>query len=107
MIIKTIYWDAPVKDCWGYIGLGDRLFLMQCDNCGKEFKSSNERRKYCCENCTNQAGIKNRKERKALGRKCKCQVCSETFIPPRNDAKFCSGKCKQSAYRKRKQKESK
>lgn len=101
MIIKLLEWYPPHKNCYGYTGLPYRLLLMQCDFCGKEFESDNERRKYCCENCTNQAGIKNRKEKNAQARKRKCQVCGETFIPPRNDAKFCSDKCKQSAYRTR------
>jgi predicted nucleic acid-binding Zn ribbon protein len=102
VILKTIYWEAPQKDCWGYVGLGDRLFSMQCDNCGKEFESSNERRKYCSDKCRDQGGIQNRKKQKAQARKCKCQVCGETFIPPRKDAKFCSDKCRQTAYRDRK-----
>jgi endogenous inhibitor of DNA gyrase (YacG/DUF329 family) len=101
MIIKTLWSSPPTRNSMsGYWDMGYRWMLMKCDFCGKEFESSNERRKYCCENCTNQAGIKNRKERKAQGRIRKCP-CGKTFIPARNDAKFCSNKCKQADYRKR------
>ena len=102
MIVKTLWSLPPQKDCNGYVDKGYHWMLMQCDFCGKEFESSNECRKYCCESCMEKAGIQKRKDRKAQARKRKCQLCGETFIPPRNDAKYCSAKCKQSAYRKRK-----
>ena len=96
MILKTTYLGKLGDYDSGY------EYKMKCDYCGKEFKSSNERKKYCCENCTNQGGVKNRKEKKAQARKRKCLLCGETFIPPRNDAKYCTDKCKQAAYRERK-----
>lgn len=33
-----------------------------------------------------------------------CAVCNESFVPQRKDAIYCSAKCKQIAYRERKQK---
>lgn len=106
MIISSMFIEPGGKDCYGHYCQPLYHYKMKCDNCGTEFETFNYRKKYCCENCTNQAGIKNRKEKKSQARKRKCQVCGELFIPPRNDAKFCSDKCKQSAYRERK-KESK
>jgi predicted nucleic acid-binding Zn ribbon protein len=102
MIVSSTFIEPGGKDCYGHYCQPSYQYKMQCDYCGTEFETFNYRKKYCCENCTNQAGIKNRKERKAQARKRKCQVCGEMFIPPRNDAKFCSDKCKQAAYRNRK-----
>src|SRR5665647_486792 len=102
MIISSMFIEPGGKDCYGHYCQPLYHYKIKCDNCGTEFETFNYRKKYCCENCTNQAGIKNRKEKKSQARKRKCQVCGELFIPPRNDAKFCSDKCKQSAYRERK-----
>ena len=33
--------------------------------------------------------------------RCRCVVCSETFTATRGDARYCSGACRQDAYRKR------
>ena len=36
-----------------------------------------------------------------FSRKWRCTQCGESFKPSRADAKYCSAKCKQSAYRQR------
>lgn len=36
----------------------------------------------------------------------KCEACGTWFYPPRNDAMWCSGACRQWAYRERKRSES-
>ena len=43
-----------------------------------------------------------RREQRVEARKKVCEVCGEEFIASRRDAKTCSEKCKQIAYRQRK-----
>jgi len=56
----------------------------------------------CCEQCAHKVRLAaaHTKRRDTRGTH-ECQGCGETFEPTRMDAKFCSGACKQKAYRDR------
>lgn len=97
--------------------LEDTIYFCKCDVCGKEFQTRWGASSCCSNDCykviseqTRQAAIKRsthtRKERRDAARAALpdtvCSHCQQPFRPLRNDAKFCSDKCKQSAYRERK-----
>jgi hypothetical protein len=56
---------------------------------------------YCSNACRKNYKDQLQREQRAEARKKVCEVCGEEFIPPRKDAKTCSKKCKQKAYRER------
>jgi hypothetical protein len=78
-----------------------------CENCGRLVHNTEgwkpRRRVYCCERCklAQQATMARGRRTQARGATRVCAECGETFEPPRADAKFCSVRCKQKAYRKR------
>ena len=93
------------------------VYFHVCDICGGEFSSSFELASCCSSACYDKLKERNRKnsiKRSTLRRKERrdtarkelpdtvCSHCQQSFRPLRNDAKFCSDKCKQSAYRERK-----
>lgn len=65
------------------------------------------RRYHCCRRCeisdtnarVNEAARARRAEARGPSRQ--CDVCGEVFEPKRADARFCSGPCRQKAYRRR------
>ena len=71
-----------------------------CDSCGRliakptgnDFRD--HARRFCSNTCESRFY---RKPKPPLV--IECQVCGETFKAKRNDAKFCSGKCRVKAYR--------
>ncbi len=57
---------------------------------------------FCCDDCQVKARTKVMHERRVAARGTRtCATCDEVFEPARADAKFCSVKCKQVAYRRR------
>lgn len=56
----------------------------------------------CDDRCRHEAQLARQRERRAAERRTDCAECGETFTPARSDAKYCSGACRQRAYRKRK-----
>ena len=95
---------------------------MHCQNCGKAFFAQRFHARYCSVPCRNQAFIKRRqqrieakkaKRRGAKGREGKqkggvwvkggmlCDVCMDFFQPKRTDARYCSPRCRQAAWRER------
>jgi hypothetical protein len=79
-----------------------------CENCGRSvyFVSGNEttpQRVYCCEDCKREARAarKSGQRRRVGPQTFTCEVCGESFEARRSDAKTCSSKCRQKAYRKR------
>lgn len=59
------------------------------------------RRSFCSESCSRAYHGRLRKERRTEDRKKVCEVCGGAFVATRKDAKTCSPKCKQRAYRER------
>jgi len=77
-----------------------------CENCGRSVHQEYNRRFYrhtfCCEVCVRAFFATAARLRRAEERDPRpCAQCGETFEPTRKDARFCSGACKQLAYRKR------
>ena len=61
----------------------------ECKCCGKEFKANRKRRKYCSQECSNNA--------QRTGEYLECEYCGEEFYVKKshvNEAKFCSKECK-------------
>jgi hypothetical protein len=78
-----------------------------CEGCGRtvhtEWSRRLCRRTFCCEVCEVKArcGEARDKRRQARGATRVCEQCGETFELTRSDARYCSGPCKQVAYRLR------
>jgi hypothetical protein len=100
--------DASVRPIgWLEQYLADGVPLeTECEVCGRRVKPPRWIRRrdggkvfYCSEECAGGAD--------AIARRIEptpraCAVCGETFTPARSDARYCSGACRQDAYRKRK-----
>jgi hypothetical protein len=56
---------------------------------------------FCCGRCRRTAANARARERRRLGRIRLCEQCGEWFQGSRRDARFCSGACRQAAYRER------
>ena len=84
--------------------------MDNCIICGKEiiyeagyrYSPSWHPRKYCSPKCSNKSKVIQRKIRVEKSHHKMCLYCGEQFISERADTNFCSNKCKQAAYRKRK-----
>jgi hypothetical protein len=59
------------------------------------------RRTLCSDPCRRAYQNQVRKERRTEERNKVCEVCGEEFTATRRDAKTCSARCKQKAYRQR------
>lgn len=84
--------------------------MGNCVICGKKIVCKQDYRcnpgwhprKYCCYECENKTKIIQRKIRMEKSHNKTCLHCEGQFISKRSDTIFCSNKCKQAAYRKRK-----
>lgn len=78
------------------------IYKRSCPVCGKVFYTTNPRRVYddyyACSRYAHRANAKAAREAARLSR---CEVCGNAFTPKRAGAKYCSGACKQRAYRER------
>jgi hypothetical protein len=82
-----------------------------CECCGRTVHNTEPRwhrkHNYCSDNCKQrhesdcQSAIARQQRAEARGPTRVCEQCGEHFEPVRADARFCSGVCKQRAYRKR------
>jgi hypothetical protein len=84
----------------------DDVVTQLCANCERPMVSrlalSELRRTLCSDPCRRAYQNQVRMEKRAEERERICEVCSEEFTATRRDAKTCSKKCKQRAYRRRK-----
>ena len=86
---------------------GYRQAPEPCEGCGRMVNEIDDRRMrrhtFCCAACKprqQQALVRQRRaEVRGASRSCGC--CGEPFEPARADAVFCSGVCRQKAYRRR------
>lgn len=93
------------------------ISICKCDICGQEFQSRWGAQSCCSNDCykvlsekRKEAAIKRstqtRKERRNAARAqlpdSICSHCQQSFRPLRNNAQYCSDKCRQAAYRERK-----
>ena len=71
-----------------------------CLECGKEYYTICNFRKYCSDACCTAAKEKRGVERKQAHRSEHiCEVCGKAFSSKRTDARYCSNACRQKAYR--------
>jgi len=84
----------------------DDVVMQLCAHCERPMVSpldlSALRRTFCSDRCKEAYHDQLREEKKAEARKKVCGVCREEFTATRQDAKTCSARCKQKAYRRRK-----
>jgi hypothetical protein len=74
-----------------------------CEGCGRAVHELYDRRRHKHTFCSNAcATIAARLKHSELCDTRPCATCGEVFEPTRTDAKFCSGACRQLAYRRRK-----
>jgi hypothetical protein len=109
---RQTYWLAPVceqcKPVFDRHWYGDDRHheAEPCGGCGRPvhnlFSTQWRKLTFCCEDCHHIASLKavRGKRSKARGHRT-CECCGKTFVPKRADARFCSGACKQRAYRQR------
>ncbi len=71
-----------------------------CEHCGKGFsvRRREQSRRYCGGECVRLARIARAAEKRGTRT---CTTCGEDFTPKRSDSTYCSGKCRQKAYRQR------
>jgi hypothetical protein len=83
----------------------DDVVTQLCAHCERPMVSllqfSGVHSTFCSDPCRQAYHNYLRKEKRAEERKKVCEVCGEEFIASRRDAKTCSVKCKQKAYRQR------
>lgn len=84
--------------------------LGPCDNCGREVNTCELRRAqwvFCSEACQRRrlaihyAALARQQRAEARGPSRACAECGEHFEPVRANSVYCSGACRQKAYRKR------
>jgi len=78
-----------------------------CEGCGRpvhqELNFRSHRRTFCCRNCECAVRTTAARQARSEARGTRpCKGCGETFEPTRTDAHFCSSRCRQRAYRRRK-----
>src|SRR5262249_44229130 len=77
---------------------------QSCQQCGRPVHNGLNRRRYlrtfCSSFCRQQFAVREARERRRRATQV-CPTCGEVFEPPRADAKFCSSRCRQRAYRRR------
>ncbi len=76
-------------------------YKRQCAICGETFYCYRPFRLYCSQECVNRADAKRRHEGRRRARGRSCAQCNRQFEPKRSDGMFCSGACRQAAYRRR------
>lgn len=104
-------WDRALAD-YRQISAYE-LSPAPCEACGRPvyvrvtdpdvYGRSSRYRVTCCERCRLRAlAVRRRTGRAALRDGQICDVCGDDFDPPRSDARYCSNRCRQKAYRARK-----
>lgn len=89
-------WDEMRK--W-YPGVIEGQPYSRCEGCGRLLgRACYWPSRSCSRECMRDA--RNERRRKP-GETRTCARCSTEFVPPRADARYCSGACRQAAYRNR------
>jgi hypothetical protein len=84
----------------------DDVVTQLCANCERHMVSrldlSDLQRTFCSDPCRQEYHNQLRKEKRTEAREKVCEICGEEFTATRRDARTCSDRCKQKAYRRRK-----
>jgi hypothetical protein len=101
---RTVLCESCAPE-WLSLGRAD-VVTQLCAYCERPMVSRLEpsalENAFCCNACQRAYKAQLRREQRVEARKKPCEVCGEEFIASRRDAKTCSEKCKQMAYRQRK-----
>lgn len=90
-------WDGWYSTCLPEIVDGQTYSL--CPACGRRLGRTNY---WPATSCSPECRRELRNARRRVNRsETTCEVCGDTFTPPRADARYCSGRCRQKAYRQR------
>ncbi len=80
-----------------------RIYPKWCNHCRKAIFSRKHSdflsRVFCCDRC--EWNYYNERKKRPMATIAKCNNCGDEFKPKRIDAKTCSSKCRQAAYRKK------
>ena len=90
----------------------DRIERCRCETCGRPmrvYRSSPFRwtplphtERCCCDECRRlMLNARSRQRRCVHHDPIACEVCGKSFVPTRTDARICSNKCRQAAFRSR------
>ena len=86
---------------------GHSVATTRCARCNDLFyyRPSKEPRRLYCEQC--QSVVDTERKKKQYRHhypqiESACEYCGGSFLSKRNDSRYCSGKCRQAAYRVRK-----
>lgn len=107
-----IKWRALVcSSCCG--GVDDHSWMwpwaQYCPTCRRvvHYKTKHSRIGVCSDRCARPVEAKRKRQLRADARRWRsstnCDECGERFVPSRTDARYCSGACRQKAYRHRTQ----
>jgi len=88
---------AYEKDNYGY--KKKNIEPKKCKHCGKEFKTNNKKKVYCCNDCyvKHQETVYTKIEKE----KRKCAVCNKEFESNHVSKKYCSSACYYEAKKQR------
>jgi hypothetical protein len=100
--------DTSLRQETPFASVGNSRNDRRCPNCKDERRDwrgqhpSYGRWARYCYPCADDAENARQRERRARARADrKCDGCGATFTPGRSDGRFCSGACRQAAYRNR------
>lgn len=98
---------AAIYRCQKKKRQGHAVAAACCGRCNEFFyyQPPKEPHRLYCETCQPVVDADRRKKQYRRNHpqvKLTCEYCGGTFVPKRNDSRYCSGKCRQAAYRVRK-----
>jgi hypothetical protein len=89
----------------------DRIQRCRCENCSRPMRvyrglfaagTLGRTARCCCDDCRRLMLNARASERRRVHHDpIACEVCGENFVPTRADARTCSNKCRQAAFRRR------
>lgn len=82
----------------------DKHPLIPCPHCGKLFRKE-KGRKYCCQECQDEAAKKRKREREKNPKERECKWCGKVFVTT-NYQQFCSNDCRNADAETKKQERS-
>ena len=88
----------------GWAGYHDVIIKTHCAFCERRLIVAQEKRRTftCCSDaCRSALSYRRYKEKHGEPVQLPCDICQEMFTPGRADGRYCSGKCRQKAYRQR------
>jgi predicted nucleic acid-binding Zn ribbon protein len=88
----------------------DRIERCRCEHCARPMRVYRAKpwtpvprtARCCCEECQRaMLNARSRERRRVQHEPTRCEVCGASFVPTRADARACSNRCRQAAFRSR------